>query len=116
MENFIFCAVYEMLSNSINVNLNILIISETKLDSIFPYNQFTIKWYGAPLKFNRNARRGILLYIREDIQVRLQTISLPEDCGGSFAELNLRKKKILMCRSYNTANSNTSLQQHIISC
>ena len=91
-------------------------ISETKLDSTFQYNQFTIKWYGAPIKFNKNARRGILLCIREDIQVRLLTVSLPKDCGGSFAELNLRKKKILMCRSYSTANSNTSLQQHIISC
>ena len=91
-------------------------ISETKLDSTFPYNQFTIRWYGVPIKFNRNARRGILLYIREDIQVRLLTISLPKDCGRSFAELNLRKKKILMCRSYNTASSNTALQQHIISC
>ena len=55
-------------------------ISETKLDSTFPSNQFTIEGYAAPIRFDRNCRGGgILLYIREDIPARLLTTSLPKD-------------------------------------
>ena len=99
----------EMLSNSIKRNLDILMISETKLDSTFSSNQFTIEGYTAPIRFERNCRGGgILLYIREDIPARLLTISLPKDFEGSLVESNLRKKNILMCCSYNPAKSNIS--------
>ena len=100
---------FEMLSNSIKGNLDILMISETKLDSTFPSNQFTIEGYAAPIRFDRNGRGGgIILYIRKDIPARLLTTSLPKDFEGFFVELNLRKEKILMCCSYNPAKSNIS--------
>ena len=67
---------FEMLSNSIKDNLDILMISETKLDSTFPSHQFTIKGYAAPIRFDRNGRGGgISLCIREDIPARLLTTS-----------------------------------------
>ena len=104
-----------MLSNSIKGNLDILMISETKLDSTFPFNQFTIERYAALTRFDRNCRGGgILLYIREDIPVRLLTTSSPEDFEGFFVELNLRKKRILMCCSYNPAESNISSHLSIV--
>ena len=57
--------IFEMLSNSIKGNLDILMISETKLDSTFRSNQFTIEGYEAPIRCDRNDRgRGIILYIR----------------------------------------------------
>ena len=91
---------FKMLSNSIKDNLHILMISETKLGSTFPSDKFTIEGYAAPKIFDRNSRGGgILLYIREDIPVRLPTTSLPKDFEEFFVELNLRKKKILMCCS-----------------
>ena len=106
---------FEMLSNSIKDNLDILMISETKLDSTFPSNQFTIEGYAAPIRFDRNGRGGgIILYIREDIPARLLKTSLPKDFEGFFVELNLRKKKILMCCSYNPAKSNTSFHLIIV--
>ena len=84
---------FEMLSNSIKGNLDILMISETKLDSTFPSNQFTIEGYAAPIRLDRNGRGGgIILYIPEDIPARLLTISLPKDFEGFFVELNLRKE------------------------
>ena len=50
-------------------------ISETKLDSTFPSNQFTTEGCLAAIRFDRNGRGGgILLYIREDIPARLLTI------------------------------------------
>ena len=82
-------------------------ISETKLDSTFPSNQFTIEGYVTRIRFDRNGRRGgILSYIREDIPPRLLTTSLPKDFEGFFVELSLRKKKILKCSSHNPAKSN----------
>ena len=105
---------FEMLSNSIKGNLDILMISETKLDSTFPSNQFTIEGYAASIRFDRNDRAGgILLYIWEDIPTRLLT-TLTKDFEGLFVELNLRKKKILTCCLYNPANSNISSHFSII--
>ena len=48
------------------------------------------------------------MYLPEDIPVRLLTTSLPKDFEGFFVELNFRKKKILMCCSYNPAKSDIS--------
>ena len=82
---------FEMLSNSIKDNLDILIISETKFESTFSSNQFTIEGFAAPIRFHRNSTGvGILLYIREDIPARLVITSLPKDFEGFFDELNLR--------------------------
>ena len=84
-------------------------ISETKLDSTFPSNQFTVKGYAVPIRFDRNGRGGgIILYIREDIPARLLTTALPKNLEGPFVQLNLREKKTLMCCSYNPAKSNIS--------
>ena len=91
---------FEMLSNNTKGNLVILMISETKLDSTFPSNQFTVKEYAAPIWFDRNGSGGgILLYIREDIQAKLLTPSLPKDFEGFFVELNLRKMRILWIKN-----------------
>ena len=93
-----------MLSSSIKGNLERLMIHERKLDSTLPSDQLIIEGYGAPVRFDRNGRGGgIILYIREDIPARLLKTSLPKDFEGFFVELNLRKKKILMCCSYNHA-------------
>ena len=89
--------------------------SETKLVSTFPSNQFTIEGYAAPIRLDSNGRGGgIILYIREDIPARLLITSLPKDFEGFFIELNLRKKKILMCCSYNPAKSDMSSHVSIV--
>ena len=48
--------------------VDILIVTETKLDSTFPTFQFMIDWYSEPYRFDRN-RNGdrVLIYIRKDI-------------------------------------------------
>ena len=101
---------FEMLSNSIKGNLDILMISETKLDSTFPSNQFTIEGYAAQIRFDRNGRGGgILLYKWENVPARLLTTSFKE----LFFKLNLCKKKMLMCCSYNPIKSNISSHVNI---
>ena len=67
---------FELLLGSIKSNLDILMISETKLGSTFSSNQFTIEVYVAPTRFDGNGRGGlILLNIREAILARLLATS-----------------------------------------
>ena len=47
-------------------------ISEIKLDSGFPTNQFMINGFSAPIRLDRNDKGGgIILHNREDIPSRL---------------------------------------------
>ena len=63
---------FDQLVNIINNNIDILIISETKLDARFPSGQFYIHDFSEPYRFDRNGNGGgILLYIREDIPSKL---------------------------------------------
>ena len=51
-------------------NVDILLVSETKLDDTLPVGQFCIDGYSTPYRFDRTSHGfGILLYIREDIPI-----------------------------------------------
>ena len=83
--------------------VDILIVTETKLDSTFPTSQFVIDGYSEPYRFDRNRNGGgVLIYIREDIPSKLLADHKFEthDIEGIFVELNLRKKKRLLFGSY----------------
>ena len=91
---------FELLINIIKDNIDILMISETKLDSSFPKGQFQLHGYSEPYRLDRNGYGGgILLYIREDIPSKI--IESKMNIEGFFVELNLRRKKWLLCCSYN---------------
>ena len=91
---------FESLINIINNNIDILMISETKLDISFPTGQFHIHGFSEPYRFDRNSSGGgILLYIREDIPSKLILTKMTIE--GFFVEINLRKKRWLLCCSYN---------------
>ena len=52
----------------ISGNIDILMISETKLDKTFPVAQFLLQGFCMPCRFDDNPNGGgIMLYIREDI-------------------------------------------------
>ena len=75
----------------INNNIDILMISETKLDPSFPNDQFHIHGFSELYRFDRNGNGGgILLYIREDIPSKLILTKMTIE--GFFVEINLRKK------------------------
>ena len=83
-------------------NTDILMVSETKLDSSFPQAQFRIEGYASPFRYDRNSHGGgILLFIREDILTKIISITPLKDFERIFVELNFRKKKIVLCCSYN---------------
>ena len=92
-----------MLKDCIKGNVNILLISETKLDESFPISQFQIK--GFPTLYRKGSDKsggGILFFLREDIPSKLLSFKNNDtNIKHFFIEINLRKKKILLACSYN---------------
>ena len=93
---------FEALKLIVNDNLDILIISETKLDDTFPVNQFTLDGYNH-FRVDKNSNSGgIIIFIREDVPCKKITITeWPSDLEGIFIEINLRKIKWLLFGGYN---------------
>ena len=83
-------------------------VSETKIDDIFPESQFLIEGFSKPFRLDRTAKGGgILLYIREDILCKyIKQITLNNLFEGFFVELNLRSKKWHFGSSYNHHKQN----------
>ena len=87
---------FDSLINIINNNIDILVISETKLDPSFSAGQFHIHGFSEPYRFDRNSSGGgILLYIREDIPSKLILTKMTME--EFFVEINLTKKWLLCC-------------------
>ena len=84
-------------------NLDVILISEAKLDSSFPTEQFNIDGFSTPFRLDRNALGGgLLIYVRNNIPCRqLNKHTLQPNVEGIFIELNLRKNKILLFGGYN---------------
>ena len=74
-------------------NVDIFVITETKLNSTFPISRFFIESYSEPYRFDRNrSGDGALIYVREDVPSKpLTDHKLPHDIEGIFVESNLRK-------------------------
>ena len=52
-------------------NIDILMVSETKLDESFPVGQFMTEGFAVPYKVDRNANGGgIMLFVREHIPLK----------------------------------------------
>ena len=98
---------FDSLINMINNNIDILMISETKLDPSFPTGQFHIHGFCEPYRFDRNSSGGgILLYIPEDIPSKLILTKMTIE--RFFVEINLRKRRWLLCCLYNPKKPLTS--------
>ena len=97
---------FEALKIIIDNKIDIFLISETKLDDLFPSAQFLIKSFSPPYRFDRNSKGGgWLLYIREDIPSKILTYSSNCDIKTIFVEINQKKRKWLLNGSYNPNNS-----------
>ena len=102
---------FDLLMSLIKNNVDILMISETKLDESFPDGQFTVKGYSKPFRLDRNKNGGgIMLYVREDIPAMLISVE-KSPIEAMFIEINLRNRKWLFCCSYNPNKATT--ERHI---
>ena len=87
-------------------------ISESLLNETFPAAQFSLQGFCHPYRFDRNRNdNGIMLYIREDIPSRVIEKKLANNSEYIFFEINLKKKKWLLCCTYNPHKN--SISTHI---
>ena len=86
---------FEILVFSIAVNLDILMISETKLDESFSASQFLIPGFENPIRLDRSSSDGgIILYIREGIPFKLlKSNCLSANTEAFLIEVKINKKK-----------------------
>ena len=93
-------------------NIDILVISETKLNETYPKNSYDIEGYAMPFRRDRYGNGlanagGVLIYVKEDIPCReLKVKSDYVHLEGIFLEINLRKTKWLVFGGYNNHKSN----------
>ena len=99
---------FDLLIDQIKGNVDVLVISETKLDDSFPTGQFKILGYASPFRLDRDENGGgIMVFVREDIPVKFLS-SENKPIEAFFFELNFHKKKWLVCCSYNPNKNNIS--------
>ena len=101
-------------AEGVSGNVDIIMISETKIDETFPARQFYIDGYTPPYRLDRNCNGGgLMIFVREDIPSKLTENS--NSIEGIFLEINLRKKKWLLCGSYNPHKNLVSQHFSVIS-
>ena len=82
-----------MFADLIKNRIDIILISETKLDNTFPKPQFRIPGYTLPLRLDRNKNGGgVLLYIRGDIPSKPLTL-IYKGIECIILEITISKKK-----------------------
>ena len=90
---------FDSLVEILHSNVEILFISQTKIDSSFPTAQLKIEGY-TTYGLDRNSNGGgILLYVREDIPSTLLNTELFIE--GFCIEINVIKKKWILACTYN---------------
>ena len=103
-----------MIKEVVGNKIDVLLISETKLDDTFPLNQFILEGFTPPYRIDRTAHGGgLMLFFREDIPSKLlPNINLSCNIENIFVEINLRSKKWLISCSYNPNVSH--IQNHTV--
>ena len=94
------------LKEIIGKNLDIVLISETKLDSSFTTSQFVIDGYHTPFRRDKNEYGGgLMCFINENIIChKLDVEEIPKDIETIFVVLNFRKHKWLLVNAYKPPN------------
>ena len=86
---------FDCLTYIIDKNIDILLLSETKLDDTFPERQFVINGYHPPYRNDRTDKGGsLLLYVHEHIQSRLVNIAFCPKIEAIVIEMNFKKEKM----------------------
>ena len=108
---------FDALSDIIKNKIDIMLISETKIDGSFPYSIFTLDGFTPPYRKDRtNWGGGIILYVRDDIPSKEpKAIYLANDKEYIFIEINLYKKKWLICGSYRPCKNQVKNQTMFLS-
>ena len=98
---------FDLLTEKVAGNIDVLMIRERKIDESFPVGNFLLPEFSVPYRSDHDSKGGgILLYAQEDTPSNL--LSLENKLIESFyIELNLHKNKWLVNCSYNPHKSST---------
>ena len=93
---------FDALTYIIGNNIDIILISETKIDDAFPTAQIFIKGFSAPYRQERNRTGGgLLLFVREDVPSRILNPKSETDIETLSVKINFRKRRWFLNCSYN---------------
>ena len=100
---------FDMLADLVSGKVDILLISETKIDGSFPTAQFLIPGFSEPYRRDRSRNGGgLLLYVSENIPSRMvHSPCLQNNNESLFVEINLYKKKWIVGGTYNPSKLST---------
>ena len=91
--------------------LDILMISEIKIDESFPKGSFLIEGFSTPYRLDRNPKGGgIMLCVRTDIPSNILAYE-DKPIESLFIEFNLQNTRILINYSYNPHKS--EIKKHL---
>ena len=92
----------EALSYITDNNINLLLISKTKLDHSFPTAQFQMKDFNVPCRCERNRKDSVLLeYIHDNIQCKLLISKSKCNIKTLSVAVNSRERKWFLICSFN---------------
>ena len=94
---------FDFLVQIMSNNVDLFLVSETKIDSSFPNAQFHIAGYTMYRRDRNLNGGGILLYIKEDIPSSL--LMIDNYFEAFYVEINIRKRKWLIGCTYNPKSS-----------
>ena len=94
---------FEPLVSLFKDNVDLLMVSETKVDNTFPLEQFKIEGYSRPIRLDRNRNGGgVMVFPRIDLPCHeLKSHKIPIDLECTFLELRIRQSKWLVVAGYN---------------
>ena len=88
---------FQCLKDVIGQNIDIFLVSETKLNDLFPDAQFLIDGFRQPYRKDRTAKGGgLMLYVNNNIPSRVIDITFVPLIEALVIEINLKKKKWLL--------------------
>ena len=92
---------FGLFSDQVRGNVDVLIVSETKIDDNFPIANFLIHGFSLPYRLDHDSKDcGIMLYITENIPSNFLATD-EEPIESLYVELNLWNEKYLINYSYN---------------
>ena len=99
---------FQCLVSLIKDKVDIIMISETKMDDSFPLSQFKIDGFSSPLRLDRNSHGGgIMIFFPDYLPCKkIDSYILPDNIEGMFIEMSIRKTKWLIMAAYNPRKEN----------
>ena len=86
---------FEPLVSMVKDSLDILVVTESKLDDTFPHDQFQIDGFARPIRLDRNrSGGGVIIFIRDGLTCReLKPRLLYPDLECTLLEISIRQCK-----------------------